>query len=195
MPRVHDIPPKREPAARRRPSGSRSARVTRRIAHRWTDLFDLVLDMERFPRFVPHCRAVRIYSRKTDERGRSVVVSRMTVGYSALEIGYVNRTTADRAARRIEVEATEGPLRHLQVLWTFEPDGDATQVGFAVDYAFGSALLSALAARLFDAMFADILTAFERRADSLFGRAAGVVAVASPVLPVAPSGLAGDAAP
>jgi coenzyme Q-binding protein COQ10 len=58
------------------------------------------------------------------------------------------------------------------VLWTFEPDGeDWTRVGFSVDYGFESAVLAAIASRVFDAMFGEILGAFERRADRLFGRA------------------------
>jgi coenzyme Q-binding protein COQ10 len=96
----------------------------------------------------------------------------MTVGIAGFDVSYANRTTGEAAARRIEVQAIDGPLRRLDVLWTFEPDGeDWTRVAFSVDYAFDSAILSALASRAFAAMFRDILTAFERRADRLFARA------------------------
>jgi coenzyme Q-binding protein COQ10 len=149
----------------------RKVSVARRIRHRWSDLFGLVLDLERYPAFVPHCGAVKVYSR-AEEGGRTVIVSRMTVGVGGFEMSYVNRTSADAETRRIEVTATDGPLRRLTVLWTFEADGeDWTRVGFSVDYAFNSAILSALASRAFDAMFGEILTAFERRADRLCGRA------------------------
>lgn len=146
--------------------------VVRRIHHRWTDLFDLVLDPERYPAFVPHCRAVKVYSRTAGEGGRTVIVSRMTVGVAAFDVSYANRTTGDAAARRIEVAALDGPLTHLHVVWTFEPEGeDWTRVGFCVDYGFDSPILAAVASRAFDAMFAEILGAFERRADRLCGRA------------------------
>jgi len=143
--------------------------VVRRIHHRWSDLFGLVLDLERYPAFLPHCRAVKVYSR-AQEGGRTVIASRMTVGLAGFEVSYANRTSADLATRRIEVTASDGPLRRLNVLWSFEPDGEErTRVGFSVDYAFDSAILSALAVRAFDAMFGEILTAFERRAERLFG--------------------------
>jgi len=155
--------------ADRRPADGQGATIVKRIPHRWTELFDLVLDLERYPAFVPHCRAVRVFARRADEAGRTVVVSRMTVGISAFDVSYTNRTTADRAARQIEVEALEGPLRHLQVVWNFEPEGeDLTRVEFLVDYEFGNPVLGAVASRVFDAMFADILGAFQRRADRLF---------------------------
>jgi len=145
--------------------------VTRRLHHRWEDLYGLVLDLERYPTFVPGCRAIKIYSHTAAPAGRTVIVSRMTVGVAGFDVSYANRTTGDAAARRIEVHALDGPLRRLDVLWTFEPDGEHwTRVGFSVDYAFNSTILSALASRAFAAMFREILTAFERRAERLFAR-------------------------
>jgi coenzyme Q-binding protein COQ10 len=141
--------------------------AVRRVHHRWTDLYDLVLDLERYPAFVPGCRAIKIYSRADAPPGRSMIVSRMTVGVAGFDVSYVNRTTGNAAARRIEVTALNGPLRRLDVLWTFEPDGEEwTRVGFSVDYAFDSAILSAVVSRAFEAMFGQILAAFERRADA-----------------------------
>jgi coenzyme Q-binding protein COQ10 len=145
--------------------------VTRRLHHRWEDLYDLVLDLERYPAFVPGCRAVKIYSRASAAE-RTVIVSRMTVGVAGFDVSYANRTVGDTDARRIEVHALDGPLRRLDVRWTFEPDGEGwTRVGFSVDYAFNSAILSALASRAFASMFREIVTAFERRAARLFPRA------------------------
>jgi coenzyme Q-binding protein COQ10 len=154
-----------------RDQGARRVIASRRLHHGWKDLYDLVLDLERYPAFVPGCRAVKIYSRASAPAGRTVIVSRMTVGFAGFDVSYANRTTGDSLARRIEVKALDGPLRRLDVLWTFEPDGEKwTEVGFSVDYAFDSAILSAVASRAFAAMFGEILAAFERRADRLFTR-------------------------
>jgi coenzyme Q-binding protein COQ10 len=151
---------------------ARRVMAIRRLHHRRNDLYDLVLDLERYPAFVPGCRAVKIYSRVAGPAGRTVIVSRMTVGVAGFDVSYANRTTGDALARRIEVKALDGPLRRLDVLWTFEPDGEEwTKVGFSVDYAFDSAILSAVALHAFAAMFGEILTAFERRAERLFSRA------------------------
>jgi coenzyme Q-binding protein COQ10 len=150
---------------------ARRMAATRRLHHRWTDLYDLVLDIERYPAFVPGCRAVKVYSCAAAPAGRTVIVSRMTVGVAGLYVSYASRITA--GARRIEVKAFDGPLRRLDVLWIFEPDGNEwTNVGFSVDYAFDSAILSAVASRGFAAMFDEILAAFQRRADRLFTRTA-----------------------
>jgi coenzyme Q-binding protein COQ10 len=164
-------PPARAGVSARDDRPGQSVNVTRRIRHRWEDLYGLVLDLERYPAFVPGCRAIKVYSRAA-AAGRTVIVSRMTVGVAGFDVSYANRTTGDAAARRIEVKALDGPLRRLDVRWTFEPNGEGwTRVGFSVDYAFNSAILSALASRAFAVMFRDILTAFERRADRLFAGA------------------------
>ena len=78
-----------------------SVQTTKLVGHPWSDLFNLVLDVKSYPQFVPHCRDVRLLSRKTPEPGMTVIVSRMTVGFSAFEVGYSNRTTGDRSAVRL----------------------------------------------------------------------------------------------
>jgi coenzyme Q-binding protein COQ10 len=150
-----------------------SVQTTKLVGCSWSDLFNLVLDVKSYPEFVPHCRAVRLLSRKTEEPGVTIVVSRMTVGLSVFEVGYANRTTADAIGRRISVEALDGPLRYLSAVWSFEPrDENHTQVHFSVNYEFSNPMLAAVASRIFGAMFSEILDAFERRAARLFPRGA-----------------------
>ena len=145
--------------------------MRKRLRHHWADLFKLVAELERYPEFVPCCQRTRVLSRTADGPDRTVIVSRMTVGISALHVSYANRTVADLSKRQISVDAIDGPLRYLNVLWTFNPDGDEwTEVGFAVSYEFSNPVLGALASGPFNSMFRQILEAFERRADQLFLR-------------------------
>ena len=161
-------------ARRRMPRVSASTpriRITKRIGHRWDDLFNLVLDVESYPAFVPHCRQVRLLSRRAASPTHTLIVSRMTVGLAGLEVSYANRTNADAARRIIEVEAIDGPLRYLRAVWRFVPHGDhRTEIDFSVDFEFSSLLLAAVASRVFGSMFGEMVDAFERRADRLFPR-------------------------
>ena len=146
-----------------------STKTTRLFCYRWSELFDLVLDVKSYPEFVPHCRAVKMLSRKVQEPGRTIIVSRMTVGFLAFQIDYANRTTGDEIAHRISVEAIDGPMRYLRVGWEFEAvNEDHTQLHFSVDYEFNNPVMGAVASRVFNAMFGEILNAFERRAARLF---------------------------
>jgi coenzyme Q-binding protein COQ10 len=102
-------------------------------------------------------------------RGKTVVVSRMCVGFSVFEVSYTNRTTADLIGRKIGVEALDGPLRILDVAWAFEPRNEShTQLNFSVDYEFSNPVLAAVASRVFATMFGKTVDAFERRAAQLF---------------------------
>ncbi len=150
-----------------------SVQTTKLINYPWSDLFNLVLDVKSYPEFVPHCREVRLLSRKMEEPGMTIIVSRMTVGFSAFEVGYANRTTADATGRKISVEALDGPLQYLSAVWSFEPrDENHTQVHFSVTYEFSNPVFAAVASRVFAAMFGEILDAFERRAIHLFPKSA-----------------------
>ena len=156
------------------------------VGYPWSDLFNLVLDLKSYPQFVPHCRDVRLLSRRSEEQ-LTVIISRMTVGFAAIEVGYANRTTADITRRQIRVEALDGPLRFLHALWSFEPrDQDRTLLRFSVEYEFSNPLLAAIASSAFAAMFGDIVDAFEQRAVYLFAdkrstRAAPITAQSSSV--------------
>lgn len=146
-----------------------SVRATKLVGYPWTDLFNLVLDVESYPKFVPYCRKVRVLSRRHIDPGKSVIVSRMTVGFSVFEVGYANRTTADAIGREIRVEALDGPLHFLNAVWTFQPrDESHTEIHFSVNYELSNPVLGAVASRVFNAMFREILNAFERRAAQLF---------------------------
>ncbi len=146
-----------------------STKTTRLLGYSWSELFDLVLDVKSYPEFVPHCRSVKMLSCKAQEPGKTIIISRMTVGFLTFQIDYANRTMGDEAARRISVEAIDGPMRYLRVGWNFkELDEDHTQLHFSVDYEFNNPILGAVASRAFNAMFGEILNAFERRAARLF---------------------------
>jgi len=150
-----------------------SAKTAKLFGFPWSKLFDLVLDVKSYPEFVPHCRAVEMLSREVQGPGRTIIVSRMTVGFLPLNFAYANRTTGDEIARRISVEAIDGPLRFLRAGWNFEAlDEDHTQLHFSVDYEFNNPVLAAIASRAFNAMFSEILNAFEHRAVRLFSSGA-----------------------
>ncbi len=157
-----------------------SVQKSKLVAYPWSDLFHLVLDVGSYPEFVPHCREVRLLSRRMEEPGKTVIVSRMTVGYSAFAVSYANRTTGDAVGRKISVEALDGPLRYLGAVWSFEPrDADHTLLHFSVNYEFSNPVLAAFASSAFAAMFGEILHAFERRAARLFPHRAAVGAAHS----------------
>jgi coenzyme Q-binding protein COQ10 len=143
----------------------------RRVRHSAADMFDLVADMEKYPRFVPLCEAVRIKSRAAKGDGIAVVISDMTVAYKFIRQTYASRVTLDRPGLKIVVEYLDGPFSRMQNRWTFHPTGEGTcDVEFYIDYEFRSRTLAMLMGAMFDTAFRKFSAAFEKRADEIYGR-------------------------
>jgi len=144
--------------------------TTRRVRHSADDMFALVADVERYPEFVPLCeRLVLRDQRQTD--GAQVLVADMTVAYRFLRESFVTRVQLEPQPRRIFVEYVDGPFEYLENRWTFTPVGaDRCDIGFDLTYEFRSRALQMLMGQMFDRAFAKFVTAFERRADIIYGR-------------------------
>ncbi len=135
-------------------------------------MFALVADIEAYPQFVPLCERLTVRGRH-QEGDREVLVADMTVGYKAIRETFTTRVVLDRAGDTIRAEYLDGPFRHLHNVWTFRPDGErACVVGFAIDYEFKSRVLAALMGGVFDRAFRKFSTAFEQRADRVYGATA-----------------------
>jgi len=142
----------------------------RRVQHSATDMFDLVADVERYPEFVPLCQALRVRKRGEDVEGRAVIVADMTVAYKFVHETFTSRVTLDRARLEILVEYLEGPFQRLNNRWTFRPLGEAAcEVEFFIAYEFRSRTLGMLMGAMFEAAFRRFSSAFEQRADEVYG--------------------------
>jgi coenzyme Q-binding protein COQ10 len=144
----------------------------RRVRQSARDMFDLVADVERYPEFVPLCRALRVRKRTSEGEGIEVLIADMTVAYKLVRESFLSRVTLDRPNLQILVEYLEGPFSHLENRWTFLPTGEqACDVEFYIEYEFKSRVLGMLMGSMFDAAFRRFAVAFEKRADEIYRRA------------------------
>ena len=145
--------------------------TTRRVQHSAADMFDLVADVENYPKFLPLCTALRVLERHQDQDAE-VFVAEMQVGYKAIRETFKTRVTCERAARHILVEYIDGPFRYLKNSWAFRDtrQGVGSHVDFHIEYEFRSRMLSVLMGGMFDQAFRRFAAAFEKRADQVYGR-------------------------
>ncbi len=144
--------------------------TTRRVQHSAADMFDLVADVEHYPEFVPLCRSLEVRNRTRDSEGREVIVADMTVAYKLIRETFTSRVTLDRKKLQILVEYLEGPFQRMSNRWSFRPIDDSTcEVEFFIAYEFRSRTLGLLMGTVFDAAFRRFASAFERRADKVYG--------------------------
>ena len=147
--------------------------TTRHVRHSAADMFDLVADVERYPEFVPLCRALRVRRRIPEPEGVEIVVADMTVAYKFVQETFTSRVTLDRPNLQLLVEYLEGPFSNLENRWTFHSTGEQScEVEFFISYEFKSRTLGMLMGAMFEAVFRRFADAFEQRADHIYGRAA-----------------------
>jgi len=150
----------------------------RRVKHSAAKMFDLVADIERYPEFVPLCRAMRVI-RRSQFADREVVVAEMTVAYKLIRESFTSRVTLDRVKRAVLVEYLDGPFSRMENRWSFRPADSgaseatdaaqgACEVAFFISYEFRSRTLGLVMGAMFDTAFRRFASAFERRADAVF---------------------------
>jgi ribosome-associated toxin RatA of RatAB toxin-antitoxin module len=126
---------------------------------------ELVADTESYPAFLPWCRSVRILSREGDE----------VVGTVEMVKGRVHKsfTTVNRLVKgeRIDMELVEGPFKHLQGAWRFQPIGDqGCRVSLDLEFEFSNRLLAMTVGPVFSDIANRLVDAFTRRAAQLYGK-------------------------
>jgi coenzyme Q-binding protein COQ10 len=141
----------------------------RRVRHATGEMFDLVADVERYPEFVPLCRALKVRQRQSAPDGVEVLVANMTVAYKLISETFTSRVTLDRPRQQILVEYLDGPFSRLENRWTFRPvDDHSCEVEFFLSYEFKSRTLAFLMGSMFDLAFRRFAAAFEQRADVVY---------------------------
>ena len=127
-------------------------------------LFALVADIEKYDEFLPWVVAVRIKSESESE-----TIADLVVGFNAFKERFTSKVSK-HAPDRITVDYVDGPLKYLHNEWKFTPvPGGGTELCFAVDFAFKSRLFETLAGQMFDRALRRMTSAFEQRADALYG--------------------------
>jgi ribosome-associated toxin RatA of RatAB toxin-antitoxin module len=124
-------------------------------------LFSIIADVERYPEFVPGCKAARIEARAPHE-----VVATLEVQRGALHTQFTTRNHLE-PERRVLMKLERGPFRHLEGEWLLTPIAQqGTRVDLTMRFAFASALSALLFERLFAQTVSDLMDAFVARARS-----------------------------
>ena len=150
--------------------------TTRRVAFTPRQMFDLVADVEHYPRFLPLCEGLTVRKRERDG-DNEVLICDMTVGYKAIRETFTSRVTLDPAApagacgqrARVPERAVPPGGEPLDLCRGARGGCD---VGFFIAYEFKSLMLQALVGGLFDRVFRRYTQAFEERARAVYGAAA-----------------------
>lgn len=112
------------------------------IGHTPAQMFDLVNDVESYPRRFEWCSGAQVLVLSSNE-----MTARLDLKLGGLRQSFTTRNTLMQPDR-IDLELVEGPFRSLHGEWRFDALGDAgTRVSLTLDFEFAGRLVgSALAA-------------------------------------------------
>ena len=144
-----------------------SASVKKIIPCKKKDLINMVLDIEKYPEFVPWCIEGKIHKKKESE-DLIEIKGDLKVGKKFLNETYTSLVLYYKEKDKILVTNIDGPLRHLQNEWRFKEINNQTQLEFDIDFELKNNFLNTIMKKSFNIGLNKIADAFEKRAIKLF---------------------------
>ena len=132
-------------------------------------LIKMVLDIEKYPEFVPWCLEGKIHT--NIDKGKTIeITADLTIGKSFFRETYKSFVIYDKSSDSIRVTNVDGPLKHLENRWYFKQVNKFTEVSFEVDFELKNDFLNTIMTKSFQFGLDKIADAFEKRAEELFSK-------------------------
>ena len=143
------------------------ASVTRHIEREKQKLIDFVLDIEKYPEFIPFCIDSKVY--ETNDNGNEIeIIADLTIGKRPFIDTYKSDVRYDKQNDSIHVTNIDGPLKHLENNWKFVEKDKLTEVKFDVDFEIKNKFLNLIMEKSFQFGLNKIADAFQKRAEKLY---------------------------
>ena len=143
------------------------ASIKKKISCSKENLIKMVLDIEKYPKFVPWCLNGKIHNKIV--KGNNIeITADLTIGKSFFNETYKSFVIYDKSADSIHVTNIDGPLKYLDNKWFFKQVGNNSEVDFRVDFELKNKVLNVLMSKSFNIGLKKIADAFEKRAIELF---------------------------
>ncbi|GAB5498513.1 MAG: type II toxin-antitoxin system RatA family toxin [Pseudohongiellaceae bacterium] len=137
---------------------------TAMVNHSAEEMFDLVNDIEQYPKFLPGCADARVINRSDEQ-----LVGELTLSKAGVSQKLVTRNLLDRPSS-IRMELVEGNFSAFDAHWTFTPiNENACRVSLIMEFKFKSSLLGFAAEKLFSAVANSQVDAIVKRARQVYG--------------------------
>ena len=124
------------------------ASVTRHIARDKQTLIDFVLDIEKYPEFIPFCIDSKVYE-ANDNENEIKIIADLTIGKRPFIDTYKSDVRYDKKNDSIHVTNIDGPLKHLENNWKFIEKEKITEVQFDVDFEIKNKFLNLIMEKSF----------------------------------------------
>ena len=143
------------------------ASIKRLIECKKKNLIDLVLDIEKYPEFIPFCYNAKIY--KNENKGDfKIIIADLSIGKGPFKDTYRSDVKFNKKDNSIYVKNIDGPLNHLTNIWNFKEINNITEVTFDIDFEIKNKFLNTIMSASFQFGLEKIADSFQKRAEDLF---------------------------
>lgn len=135
--------------------------------HTAENMFALVMDVEKYPQFLPSCQALKLHA--SEIKGQCKIHSAtMSVGTAKINKSFCSQIIEDKNNLTIKIKSHDAIFKYMDSTWQFTSLENSCKIYFNVEYEFASKTLSVLMSAVFDKMFKSIVQAFINRADEIY---------------------------
>jgi len=134
------------------------------LNHKARDLYKIVLDIEKYPEFIPWCSSLIIKSKSSNE-----MLADMIVCYKYfLPQTFTSQVYFNEKKLSIYTNYIQGPLKDLKTEWFFKKlETKKTKVLFNVKFEFRKILHQKLAEIFFGLIEVKMIDSFKKRAEEI----------------------------
>lgn len=139
-------------------------RKSKKLPFSPAQMFDLVADVEQYPKFLPWCAAARLVKRDEQE-----IIGTLTVEKGGLRKSFTTRNRYEYPTW-MNIALVEGPFKHLTGRWDFKPAADG---GCEVHYEMNFEVpffLAPILGGVMEYMANTMVSAFAERAVQVYGQ-------------------------
>ena len=137
-----------------------------RVPYSTEQMFDLVNDIESYPKFLHWCRGARI-----DLTQGNTIEATLDIGVLGFHQSFRTRNTLTRP-ERIGIDLVSGPFRRLRGEWRFAAAPDlGSDIALTLAFEVTLSPFGAVFGKVFEELAAAQMTAFTDRAKTIYGGA------------------------
>ena len=128
-------------------------------------MFDLVNDIESYPRFLHWCSGARV-----DARHGNIVEATLDIGVLGFRRSFRTRNTLARPSK-IQIELVSGPFRRLRGEWKFTPLAEGgSEVSLSLQFEVTLSPFGTVFSKVFEELAGAQMNAFTERAAKIYGK-------------------------
>ena len=129
-------------------------------------LYDLIMDIDKYSEFLPWCYAGRIL--KTDN---DITEAELTINFKAFTYSYISDISSNKSHDNYEIKVKQktGPFKNLLTIWNLSDSEDGTLIDFYIQCELTNPFLDGVLKLFFELAYKKMIGAFAKRADALYG--------------------------